>query len=278
MDAWDVGGEQCFGLPRGEFYADLKLPSVIVFMFLQIADELRGQLRTTERGNPLNLRAVSHGQQPRHNRHIDAQFVAALLELKEIGIVVKQLGDDHVAASIDLAFEIFEVGRGACCLLMRLGVAAHGDAHRGKLSADEFHQLVGIGEAASGSFESVFPLGRIASQRDDIFHPAVARLLEVVAKLVSCAANTGQVRGDWQVVALVYFGDYFQRTVLGRAAGAIGTGHVRGPKFYQSLGMAEQAGHSLVGFGREEFERKAKLVGPVGLCQRRQRVALQGDF
>jgi len=197
MDTGDSGGEQLFGLTRGELDTDFKLPGGVVGVFLQIADELWRQLGTAERGDTLDLCAVGHREQAWDERGLDAECFAAIAEGEEVGVVVEELGDDGIGTGVDFALEIFEIGLGAGGLLMGFGVASNGDAHFWKFVADEFDQLIGVGETAGGGFKLFSALRRIAAKGHYVVDAQLPGLGQIVAELVGGAADACEVGGDW---------------------------------------------------------------------------------
>ena len=71
--------QQVLHLANGELDTHFRLPIGIV-MLAQLVDKVCGQRRRAKRGNPIDLRKVGDGQQPRDDRYVDAQLFTSLTE------------------------------------------------------------------------------------------------------------------------------------------------------------------------------------------------------
>jgi len=150
----------------------------------QLVHQRLRQLRLAKRGDPLDLRQVGDRHDSRHNRHLNADLPAALLEQEKIGIVIEKLRDHAVGARFDLPFEVLQIRLRAGCLLMRFRIPGHRDPELRELAADQSHQFHRVPQPPLDGHKLRGTPRRIASQGHDVVDPQPLRPREVVPQLV----------------------------------------------------------------------------------------------
>ena len=241
---------------------------LIVAGGLEGARERFGEPGRAECGDPADLGEVGDGHHARHDRRLDAEAAAGVAEAEEVGVVVEQLRDDHVAAAFHLPLQIFEVGLRGDGFLVGLGVAGHEDPEAGELGANQRHEFGGIGEPAVDSVERRLSLGGIATKGNDRRHAEGLGFAEIAAQFIDGAADAGEVAGNGDAVALPQAGEDLESLAAGRATGAVGAGDEGRLPGDEVIDGLPHRGFRLGRLRGEEFEGEADSAGGIAVEDR----------
>ena len=120
--------------------------------------------------------------------------------------------------------------------------------------ADETDELFRILKSIAGTVEACHVLGRIATQRKDVFDRRFGIPVEDRADLFEVVTNTGQVRDSRQHRLTLNPHHQVVGALAGRSARAIGHRHKRRLERLKMGDRGEELVRRLIGLGREELE------------------------
>src|SRR6187549_4105337 len=109
MNAGRAALEQLRAQLDSRAHADLSHLLSIVFVELELGQEVSGNARAAHAGEALDLRDIGDGHDARHDRHGDTNLASPLDEAKVRVGFEEELGDQEVGAAIDLQLERSEV-------------------------------------------------------------------------------------------------------------------------------------------------------------------------
>ena len=102
---------QLFHLPGCKLDAQLPGCGIVVRTSLQFTVQIWRQLGPAQRGKPADLGGAQDGEDARDNRDVDTSFLGPFPEIKEIAVVVKELGDQEIHTLIHLEMGVLQVDR-----------------------------------------------------------------------------------------------------------------------------------------------------------------------
>ena len=201
----------------------------------------------------LDLSGVGDGHDAGDNGRIDVFRPYPRYELEVVALIEEELGDDEVAARVDLALEIAQVVLGARRLGMHLGVAGAADTEVLAL-ADEGDELIGVREPLGVGDERRVPPRRVAPQRHDVLDTGVLVLVQQLSDLVPAVPYAGEMGHGLDAGFTLDPLSDGDGLFAGAAAGPVGDGDESRPQRFEVGHGLEQRVDAAVILGRKELE------------------------
>jgi uncharacterized membrane protein YqjE len=248
--------KQLLALARCVFDAEIGHGRIVVTQLVQLGGERPGNPGATERRESLDLSSTLDRDDSGNQRDFDAVPADHMLaELKKVGVIKKQLGDDKIRAGIDFLFQMLPVhDLPLFARNMAFREAGNPDAEVALLP-DEADQLVREFEPSRSRLK-FRPIGRIAPQRQDVFYAQRFDLRQQVANLLAGCAYASKMSHRCKPMLLLNPLHDHQRLITRAPARAIGHRTVIGVGLQQCRnGFLEQVPVAFLRFGRKKFER-----------------------
>ena len=256
MDAVHAVGEQIDDLLHRVGDAGVAQRLGLALIALHDLDKLGRQACAAERDHALDLPFVGDGHDASLDRHADAGDLGALQKAVEHRVVKKQLADQVLRTGVHLLFEVEHVLCRVGCVHVHLRIA--GAAHvKIAVRTDIGAQLARIAKILLRRHA----LRIVAAQREDVFNPVLAKILQRLVDHGARAVDAGQVRhGLHTEIVFDLGGDLAGAAVCAAAARAVGDADKVGLQGADLFELAVDRLDRRILFGREHLERKDRLV------------------
>ncbi len=272
MEPRNTLGYQLQTLSHRVLDADGQLSLTIVLDRFQTLGQLDGNLRSTQRRDPLDPRKLGDRHDARHQWHLDSRRMVAVAEPQEVVVDVEQLSESRVGSGVDLAFQVLQIARRVWRLGMHFRIRRHADPHLVALAADQLDQLVAMLQPARHSSKTVRAPRRIASQCHDVVDARSTDRTNPLDQLGTSGTDTRQVSRRHRGVPRTNLATQVQRSVSSRTAGAVGAGYERWRVLRQTIQVLEKNSVTVLGLRWENLDRdlrpRSRRLATVNLSQR----------
>lgn len=242
--------------------ADTTHGGLVVPDFFQFRSQLRGNGGATHGGKTFNLGQVGDRHDSGDDRNIDARVPGPIDEREIACVVEEELGDQEFQSRANLLAQVLKVLVPIGAFDMALRVTGSSQTEVEAAIADETHQLRSIAESAFGSLKVGLVPRRIAAQCQDVLDAVAVQPFEDRPDLLSICPHTGEVCHAFDADLVLDAADQFDCLVLRTTARTVGDRHEGRIQFSQMVDRTKEGFLPLRSFGRKEFERKERTIGP----------------